>query len=248
MTVRSVKTDKILPGRQTIFEILDKYLPDLKDGSIIAITSKIIALCENRVAPVEGTDKENLALQEASYYLPPDHSKYHHHFTIAHDTLVGMSGIDESNAGGYYVLLPKDPQASANQIRKYLRDKYGLKKLGVIITDSVSIPLRLGAVGAYIAYSGFLPVKDYRGKPDLFGRPFKISQANVATGLASAAALAMGEGSEQTPIAVIENIRFIQFCENDPSAEELKSVNLSLENDLFAPFLKNAPWQKGGKK
>jgi F420-0:gamma-glutamyl ligase len=64
--------------------------------------------------------------------------------------------------------------------------------------------------------------------------------------LASAAVVVMGEGTEQTPIALIEDVPFVRFQDNDPSADELKSFFLShMEDDLFEPFLKNAPWQPG---
>lgn len=247
MVVRPIKTERLTSGSKTIFEFLDSYIDDLEEKSVLTITSKIVALCERRVADAN-TDKEELAKAEADYYLPPDESKYHHHFTIIHRTLLGMSGIDESNADGQLVLLPKDPQASANGIRRHLQDKFRLDNLGVIITDSVSIPLRLGAIGACLSYSGFKAVKDYRGQMDLFGRPFKVSQANIAAGLAAAAVLAMGEGAEQTPLAIIRDVPFLEFQSQNPSPKELQSVNLLLEDDLFAPFLKNAPWQKGERQ
>jgi F420-0:gamma-glutamyl ligase len=248
MIVRPVKTDKILPNSIPLFDFLDKYLDKVDEQTVVALTSKVVSLCEGRAVAAKDTDKERLSEQEAEYYFPAENSKYNHHFTIIHDTLLGMSGIDESNGDGYYILLPNDPQTTANNVRRYLRDKYKLKDLGVIITDSVSTPLRLGAVGAAIGYSGFRPVNDYRGQADLFGRPFKISQANVAAGLAAAAVLAMGEGAEQTPLAIIEDVPFVEFRGQDPSAEELKTVNLSLEDDLFAPFLNIDKWRPGGRR
>jgi coenzyme F420-0:L-glutamate ligase len=235
-----------MTGSISLFELIDRYLDQIEENSIIAITSKVVAICEGRVVPTDTADKERLAIKEADLYLPASESKYHHHFTIVHNTILGMAGIDESNGADHYVFLPKDPQASANQIRRYLRQKHSLKNLGVIITDSMSIPLRLGAVGTCLGYSGFKAVKDYRGQLDLFGRPLKISQANIASGLAATAVLAMGEGDEQTPIVVIKEIPVIEFNDQDPSPQELKNVNLSLKDDLFAPFLDNGKWQPGG--
>jgi F420-0:gamma-glutamyl ligase len=132
-------------------------------------------------------------------------------------------------------------------VRRYLRDKFGLKNLGIVVTDSLSIPLRLGAIGTCLGYSGFSAVNDYRGQADLFGRPFKLSRANVAEGLAAAAVLAMGEGAEQTPLAIVTDMPFIKFQAADPSGEELKEVRLSLEDDLFAPFINNGKWRAGGR-
>lgn len=247
MIVRPIKTDKILPNSITLFDLLDKYLDKLDDKTVLALTSKVVSLCEGRVIAVKDIDKDTLAIQEAEYYLPADSSRYHHHFTIAQGTILGMSGVDESNGNGFYVLLPKDSQKTANDVRRYLRDKFDLKNLGVVITDSLSIPLRLGAIGTCLGYSGFSAVNDYRGQADLFGRPFKLSRANVAEGLAAAAVLAMGEGAEQTPLVVVSDVPFIKFQDSNPSIEELKEVRLSLEDDLFAPFINNGKWLKGGR-
>ena len=247
MIITPIKTSRITSGSIKLTDLLDEYIPEVHDESIVVIASKIVALCEGRTALLN-TDREELIKQESDYYLPAESNKYGHHFAIIRNTIVGSAGIDMSNSGSSYVLWPADPQASANQIRAYLMSKFDLKKLGVIIADSVSVPMRLGAIGATIGYSGFKPVNDYVGTPDLFGRTFRVERANIAGGLAAAAAVAMGEGAEQTPLVIIEGVPMVEFCSQDPSPEELASVNLSLEDDLFAPFFANAPWQKGGKK
>lgn len=246
MNVRTVKTDKVLVGGPTIFELLDKYLSSLQEGSVLAITSKVIAICEGRVVPLGSIDKEELIKAESEYYLPARLSKYGISFTITKNSLIPRAGIDESNGNGNYILWPQQPQQSANEIRQYLAKRFGLKKVGVIITDSTVMPLRYGTVGIVVAHSGFLAANDYRGKPDLFGRPFKVSIASVAGGLAAAAVLQMGEGTEQTPIAIIEDLPFVQFQSRNPNKKELANFYILVSgDDLFAPFLKNAPWQKG---
>ena len=246
MIVRTVRTDKIVAGGLTIFELLDKYLNGLKEGSVVAITSKIIAVCEGRVVPIGSIHKEELIKNESQQYLPASLSKYGISFSITKNSLIPMAGIDESNGNGSYILWPKKPQQSANEIREYLVRRFGLKKVGVIITDSSVMPLRYGTIGIVVAHSGFLAANDYRGKLDLFGRPFKVSISSVAGGLAAAAALQMGEGTEQTPIAIIEDLPFIQFQSRNPSQKELADFYIPISgDDLFAPFLQNAPWQKG---
>jgi F420-0:gamma-glutamyl ligase len=248
MIVRPIKTDKILPGKQDIYSILDKNITELKDGSVVVITSKIIALCENRVVPIGQVDKEELIKRESDYFLPATVSKYGYHFTITRNTLISVAGIDESNSGGdYYVLWPVDSQKSANDIRHYLMNKLGLKKLGVVVTDSTSMPMRRGTLGIPIGYSGFKSTNNYVGTPDLFGRDFTVSHGGVAIGLAAAGVQAMGEGTEQTPIAVIEDFPLVQFQEQDPTAEELAEFYISPSEDLYAPFIGKADWQKGGR-
>ena len=165
MIVKAVQTNKILPGGPSIFEVLDKTVTKLKEGSIVAITSKIVSICEGRVVPIGNIDKEALIKSEADYYLPPTSSKHGISFSITKNTLIPMAGIDESNASGNYILWPADPQKSANEIRQYLTKQFGIKKVGVIITDSSVMPLRYGTVGIVVSHSGFLAANDYRGKP-----------------------------------------------------------------------------------
>lgn len=247
MKVKAIKTQKVLPNDIELYSLLDKNLKSFKENQILAITSKVVSLCEGRVQPLS-RDTEELNSEESSLFLPKEISKYGHHFSITNDTLIAFGGIDESNSGGdYYVLWPKDPEKTSNEVRKYLKQRFSLKHVGVIITDSTSMPLRLGTRGISIAFSGFNPLKDYIGQPDLFGRPFHFSKSNIAEGIASAAVLVMGEGTEQTPLAVVSDIPFVEFVDRNPTFEELSSMHIKIENDLFAPFLQRAPWKRGKK-
>jgi putative folate metabolism gamma-glutamate ligase len=245
MYVSAIKTPRLAPGDLSLHEVLEQTLPQLAEGSIVAITSKIVSICEGSVVPRSQADKEELLVRESSLYLPASLSKYGHHFTITDNTLIPMAGIDESNGQDYYVLWPRDSQRSANEARHFLQQKYGLAKVGVIITDSTSQPLRRGTTGIALAHSGFAALRDYNGMPDLFERPFNVTQANVSGGLAAAAVFAMGEGAEQTPVCVISDVPSVEFRDGDPTAAELAETTIALEDDLFAPFLTAVEWREG---
>lgn len=150
MIVRTIKTAKITAGMLSLTELLDQSLTDLEERSVVAITSKIVSLCEGSVVPMEGTDREALIVQESNQYLPATLSKYGHHFTLTNNTLIPSAGIDGSNGGDDYVLWPKDAQKTANEIRAYLRDRFDLQHVGVVITDSTCHPLRARHDGHYI--------------------------------------------------------------------------------------------------
>jgi putative folate metabolism gamma-glutamate ligase len=248
MKVAALKTEVITAGAAELLSVLEGVLTDLDEGSVIAITSKIVSLCEGRVIPVGQISKDELVVRESDLYLPASLSKYGHHFTITSNTLIPMAGVDESNGDGQYVLWPKDAQGTVNQVRAWARKKFGLSRVGVIITDSTCRPLRRGTNGIMLAYSGFRPLNDYVGRPDLFGRPFTVSQADVAGGLAAAAVLQMGEGTEQTPVAVLTELPFVHFQDRDPTAEELAAAIIPLEEDLFAPFLGGVQWHTGTRR
>jgi dihydrofolate synthase / folylpolyglutamate synthase len=245
MKVTSVKTERITAGATELLPLLERVIPGVANGSVIAITSKIVSLCEGSVIPLDKIDKDDLVVRESDLYLPASVSKYRHHFTITNNTLIPMAGVDESNGDGQYVLWPTDAQGTASQVRAWAKQKFGLSRIGVIITDSTCHPLRRGTNGIMLAYSGFRALNDYIGRPDLFGRPFAVSQADVAGGLAAAAVLEMGEGAEQTPIAILTELPFVHFQDRDPTAEELASVIIPLDEDLFAPFLTSVQWQQG---
>lgn len=247
MIVTPVRTAVILPGAISLPELLDKYLSTLSDGSIVAITSKIVSLCEGRTVKISDIKKDELVAKEADYLLKRPTGQYKYAFTITNHTLIPAAGIDESNGNGNYILWPKRPQKTANQIRNYLHKRFSLKQVGVIITDSTSTPLRYGTAGIAIAHSGFLAVNDYRGKPDLFGRRLKISTANIAGNLAAASVAVMGEGAESTPLAVIKDVPFVQFQDRNPTEEELAATYVPIKEDLFAPFLNAVQWQKGSR-
>jgi dihydrofolate synthase / folylpolyglutamate synthase len=250
MIVNALKTHKITSEDKDIFNILDKYIDSLDEFSVVAITSKIISITEGSLVKINndsGAEKEELVKQNSEYYLPGESNKYNVAFTVTNNILSASAGIDESNGNGYYILWPKDAQSSANKIREYLARRFNIRSVGVIITDSKTTPLRWGVTGIAISHSGFSALFDYIGKPDLFGRPFVYEKLNIADTLASAAVLEMGEGSEQTPLAVIKDIRNITFQDRNPTESELEELKIQLEDDLYSPFLSSVEWKKGGR-
>ncbi len=246
MEIIPIKTHKIIPG-ENLFKVIGQYIPDLEEKSVVAITSKIVSICEGKVVKIGKIDKKKLIEQEADYYLPPEQSKYNISLTIKDNLLVPTAGIDESNGNGDYILWPKDPQKTANKTREYLKKKFSLKYVGVIITDSKTTPLRWGTTGIALAHSGFSALNNYIGQPDIFGRLLHVTKANIIDGLAAAAVLAMGEGNEQTPLAVIEGVPFVKFQNRNPSKSELQGLKISMKDDLYAALFKGVEWLKGKK-
>jgi putative folate metabolism gamma-glutamate ligase len=245
MNIVPIKTQKIVAGTQPLYAILDVAVSDMPEQSILIITSKIISLTEGSVVPIRAVDKRSLIEQEAELYIPPEKSKYDITLTITRNTLIPTAGIDESNGDGNYVLWPREPEKTAREIRDYLKKRFHQKELGVLITDSKTTPLHLGTTGVAIAYAGFSALNNYIGEPDLFGRPLKVTKANVADGLAAAAVLVMGEGNEQTPLALVTDVPFVCFDEHAPTNEETTELRIPLELDIYAPLITSVPWVKG---
>ncbi len=247
MKITPVKTQRIEPSALSLTELLDRVVTSLSEKSIVVITSKIVSLCEGSVLPVDDIDRDELIAQQSDLYLPPRYSVQGHHFTIKNNTLIATAGIDQSNGDGQYILWPRDSWKTAREIRDYLCKKFELNDIGVLITDSTCGVLRRGTTGIALGYSGFIGLKNYIGKPDLFGRPFHVTNANIAEGLSASAVVVMGEGAESTPIAIITECEsHVIFSAKSPTDDEKFEWNIPFDEDLFSPFLSALEWQKGG--
>ncbi|MEK9176374.1 MAG: coenzyme F420-0:L-glutamate ligase [Patescibacteria group bacterium] len=249
MKVTAYKTKKIIPG-DNLFKILDEYLPDkIQDKTVIAVSSKIVGICEGRVVKNDSEEqRDELAKKEAELYLPREFNQYGFMITINRGIMVASAGIDRSNAGDYYALWPKNPQQSANKIREYLVEKYKVVNVGVVITDSKLSPLRWGVTGVAIAHSGFLALKNYIGTPDVFGKLMQAEKSSIMDSLATAAVIEMGEGNEQTPLAIIEDVRFVDFQKGNPTKKELEDLKIGIGDDVYSSMLTAVKWTKGGAK
>lgn len=248
MNITPIKTEKITANSQTLLAILDDVLTDMPERSVLVITSKIISLCEGNVVAIGSIDKQKLIEQESELYIPPEKSKYDISLTVTRNTLIPTAGIDESNGNGYYVLWPRNPEGTAREVRDYLAKRFNRQHIGVLISDSKTTPLHLGTTGVSLAYAGFSALNNYIDTPDLFGRKLKVTKANVADGLAAAAVLVMGEGKEQTPLALVTDVPFITFAADAPTKAELDELHIPLADDIYSPLMVNVPWKIGGKK
>lgn len=247
MLVTGVQTHPIAPN-ENLLEIIDQYVPDLPEESVLVVTSKIISICEGRVVPADPEMKSLLVEQEAEYFIPKSQSKYNLYLTVNNGMTVANAGIDESNGNGNYILWPADPFRSAELVWAHLRNSRHLSRVGVLVTDSTIPMLRWGTRGVGMAWCGFLPLRDYIGKEDIFGRPLRMTKMSLLDGLAAAGVTVMGEGNERTPLAVISDVPNLTFTEYPPGETERNALHIELEDDFFAPLLTAIPWKTGGKK
>ena len=126
--------------------------------------------------------------------------------TLNNGTLLPNAGVDCSNTPVDCALpLPRDPDQSADRLRREIRERTG-KKVGVIIADSRTHAMRLGCCGVAVACAGIPSVVDERGRTDLFGKELKVTRRAVADCIASAAELVMGEADESVPAALVRGV------------------------------------------
>ena len=139
MKVKAISTSVFSQGENLLDFILDHSQKDLKENSILAVTSKVVSLAENRTISKEKVDKLELIKKECEYYI--GEIGYNCHLTIQQGLLVPSAGVDESNSEkGEYILYPKDPFASAEKLCKSIKQKLSLKNFAVLITDSRTFP------------------------------------------------------------------------------------------------------------
>ncbi len=249
MQIQAYATKKIIVGDK-LFHVLDIALPKLHENNIVVVTSKIVSICQGRVKKASTKEeKRTLIKREADAYLDVSELWKSHGvlLTLNESILIPSAGIDESNGNGYLILWPKNIHQTAADIWRYLKQKHHLKHLGIIITDSHTTPMRWGTTGMGLSWCGFAALKDYIGTPDIFGKKLRVTKANMLDGLASAAVLTMGEGNEQTPLAVIRDTPFIHYQDQPPTKQEIQSLRIALEEDIFAPLLTAVPWKKKNK-
>jgi len=145
--------------------------------------------------------------------------------------VMANAGVDQSNvapADGVHrvLLLPRDPDASAEELRQALQQRYRVE-IGVIISDSFGRAWRRGTCGIAIGAAGLPSLVDLRGQLDLFGRTLEVSIIGFADEIAAAASLLQGQAAEAQPVVLVRGLSW--------SAPVARAADLvrPLEEDLF---------------
>jgi coenzyme F420-0:L-glutamate ligase/coenzyme F420-1:gamma-L-glutamate ligase len=204
---------------ELILESLEAQGLALMDNDVLVLTSKVVSFSEGRVVKLSGvkTSAEGRKLAER-YCLEPEFAELvvreaervcggvkRAVLTLKHGIMIANAGIDNKNApAGHVVLWPADPEKTVADFREAVLRETG-KTVGVMVVDSGLIPLRIGTIGLALAVAGFRPIRDDRGRVDIFGRKVTITRQAVADDLACAAHLMMGESSEKVPAVLIRD-------------------------------------------
>ncbi|MDO8309932.1 MAG: coenzyme F420-0:L-glutamate ligase [Actinomycetota bacterium] len=201
----------------------------LLDGDIVVVTSKVVAKAEGRVVRADSRD-EAIAGEAvrvvASKVTPRGATQI---VQTAHGLVLAAAGVDASNVDeGYVVLLPEDPDGSARALRGALGARLGVR-VGVVITDTLGRPWRLGVADAAIGCAGVVPLDDHTGRVDGFGRTLEMTVVAVADEVASAADLAKGKVSG-VPVAIVRGLGEYVTDDDGPGAA---AIVRPLDEDLF---------------
>jgi len=217
-----------------------------EDSDVLVVAQKIVSKAEDRIVDVSSIEPSPRAVALAAevekdarlveIILSESRRIVRHrpNLMIAEHKrgwVMANADIDHSNiapADGreLVLLLPLDPDASAEALRRRLADATG-RRIAVIISDSFGRPFRRGTVGIALGAAGLPALIDWRGHPDLFGRRLEVTETGFADEIAAAASLVMGQADEAMPLALVRGLAW--------SAPEVPASELVRppEHDLF---------------
>ena len=205
---------EVMPGAD-LAALVEAAEPDLRDGDILVVTSKVISKAEGRLVRA---DREQ-AIDAESVRLVARRGQTRIVQT-RHGLVLAAAGVDNSNTPpGTVALLPEDPDASARRLRKDLAGRLGVR-IAVIITDTLGRPWRTGQADAAIGVAGLVPVQDHRGQTDSFGNLLEVTMAAVADEVAAAADLVKGK-ADGIPAAVVRGLDGLVTADDGPGAAAL---------------------------
>jgi|DewCreStandDraft_2_1066082.scaffolds.fasta_scaffold00117_21 coenzyme F420-0:L-glutamate ligase/coenzyme F420-1:gamma-L-glutamate ligase len=195
----------------------------IESGDVVVVTQKVVSKAEGRLVALADVtpspqaqelaarlDKDprlvELVLRESRRIVRAERgvliTETRHGFVCAN------AGVDASNVAGegYVSLLPEDPDASAEGIRRRIKDLCGAE-VAVIVSDTFGRPWREGHVNVAIGVAGMSPFADYVGQTDPYGYELRVTTIAVADELAAAAELVMGK-LERVPAAIVRGYRY----------------------------------------
>ncbi|MFD8572859.1 coenzyme F420-0:L-glutamate ligase [Streptomyces sp. NPDC059639] len=199
--------------------------PGLVDGDIVLVTSKIVSKAEGRL--VRADDRE--AAIDAETVRVVARRGTLRIVENRQGLVMAAAGVDASNTpAGTVLLLPEDPDASAEAVRAGLRDALGVE-VGVVVTDTFGRPWRNGLTDIAIGAAGVRVLEDLRGGVDAYGNPLSATVVATADELAGAGDLVKGKAGG-LPVAVVRGLADAVVPERGAAARELVR---SARDDMF---------------
>jgi coenzyme F420-0:L-glutamate ligase / coenzyme F420-1:gamma-L-glutamate ligase len=211
----------------------------LVGGDVLVVAQKVVSKAEGRIVRLDEVEASERArklaadgdprrleviLRESARVVrsrPP--------LVIAetrHGFVCASAGVDSSNTpeSGTVVLLPVDPDASAQRLRTRLEELTGVA-VGVLVTDSFGRAWRQGTTDVAIGIAGVRPILDLSGERDPTGYELHATQIALADEIAGAAELVMGK-TARVPAAIVRGLDVV----GEGSAQDLV---MPPDRDLF---------------
>lgn len=200
----------------------------VRDGDIVVITSKVVSKAEGQVVAALTPAERDAVIADQTVRVVAERGSTRIVQT-RHGLVLAAAGVDSSNTEpGTLVLLPQDPDASARSLRASLSALLH-RRIGVVVTDTMGRPWRMGLTDQAIGVAGVQPLLDLRGHADLLGRPLERTLVALADELASAAELVRPKAAG-LPVALIRGMSAHVTDEDGPGA---RALIRPADEDLF---------------
>ncbi|TDO51324.1 coenzyme F420-0:L-glutamate ligase/coenzyme F420-1:gamma-L-glutamate ligase [Kribbella sp. VKM Ac-2527] len=200
---------------------------DLRDGDVIAVTSKIVSKAEGRLT--FGTRAEAVDAELVRVVASRGDTRI---VQTRHGLVMAAAGTDTSNtAPGTVLLLPVDPDASARGLRGALKQRYDVN-VGIVITDTLGRPWRVGQTDLAIGAAGVRVVEDLRGTTDTHGNVLAVTEPAIADEIASAGELVKGK-ADGVPVAVLRGLADVVLPVGEHGSGARALVR-DAEHDMFS--------------
>ncbi|RSS76813.1 coenzyme F420-0:L-glutamate ligase [Streptomyces sp. WAC06614] len=195
---------EVRPG-DDLAKLIAEAAPDLRDGDVLLVTSKIVSKAEGRIVAADtrdaAIDAETVRVVARRGTLRIVENR--------HGLVMAAAGVDASNtAAGTVLLLPQDPDASAAALRARLAELLSVD-VGVIVTDTFGRPWRAGLTDVAIGAAGVRVLDDLRGGTDSHGNPMNVTVVATADELAAAGDLVKGKVAG-LPVAVVRGLPHVR--------------------------------------
>ncbi|WP_461186637.1 coenzyme F420-0:L-glutamate ligase [Arthrobacter sp. Z4-13] len=202
---------------------------EISAGDIVVVTSKVVSKAEGRSLQAESREDAITAETVRLVASRPHPGGVTRIVQNRLGLVLAAAGVDASNTpDGTVLLLPEDPDASARALCAGLRQRFGFD-LGVIITDTLGRPWRLGQTDLAIGAAGLAVTHDLRGTRDDFHRRMDVTITAVADEIAGAANLVLGKTSRR-PVAVVHGMDHLMRPLEEPGA---RTLIRPADEDLF---------------
>jgi coenzyme F420-0:L-glutamate ligase / coenzyme F420-1:gamma-L-glutamate ligase len=204
--------------------IVAMHAPDLLDGDIVVVTSKVVSKSEGRLVDGESRD----AAIDAETVRVVARRGATRIVETRHGFVLAAAGVDASNVPpGKVALLPTDPDASAARLRAGLRRLLRVD-VGVLITDTMGRPWRMGLVDVTIGAAGVAVLDDHRGRVDEYGHALEMTVTALADEIAAAAELVKGK-LDRVPVAIVRGLAHLVAESAGTAADLVRRA----EDDMF---------------
>jgi len=212
---------EVQPG-DDIAQLVAAAEPALQDGDVVVVTSKVVSKAEGRVVAMDRLDA--VTLETVRVVAERGDTRI---VETRHGFVLAAAGVDASNVPrGHVALLPEDPDASAEAMRKGLQSLLGIA-VGVVVTDTFGRPWRNGLVDVAIGAAGVQVLDDHRGRSDRYGHALEMTVTAIADEIAAAAELVKGK-LDDVPVAVVRGLDA-----TEDSGQGARSLVRRADEDMF---------------